>query len=215
MEYANNVPYPTIISEINYEAKFKATGATYNANQWAYLSLSNNQVQKTMSVSFSYSNSGGNFGNGAETIVKFKNNYVPALTSLATLTSISNSNFQYEYYPNINLALFRYTGSGTTRSFSLGTYPTSNDQQSFQITYVHTFSGTTRKMGWFNSGSNTATYTISSASSWTTTSYVKGSNLISTNSWDKYTVSWSANYLTFPEGSRMIVTFNNRLDLLD
>ena len=81
-----------------------------------------------MSMSFSYSNSGGNIGNGQETIFKFKNNYIPALTSLSTLTTLTNSNFQYEYYPNINLALFRYTGSGTTRSFSLGTYPTSVDQ---------------------------------------------------------------------------------------
>jgi hypothetical protein len=38
---------------------------------------------------------------------------------------------------------------------------------------------------------------------------------VSTNSWDKYTVSWQANFLTFPEGSRMIVTFNNQISLLD
>jgi hypothetical protein len=89
-----------------------------------------------MSMSFTYSNSGGNFGNGAETVVKFRNNYIPALTSLATLTSLSNSNFAYEYYPNINLALFRYTGTGTSRGFSLGQYPTSTDQQDFTIYFV-------------------------------------------------------------------------------
>ena len=54
MEYANNLPYPTIISEINYEAKFQTKSATSNTNQWAYLSLSNNQVQKTMSVCLLY-----------------------------------------------------------------------------------------------------------------------------------------------------------------
>ena len=168
-----------------------------------------------MSVSFSYSNSGGNIGNGAETVVKFKNNFIPALTSLNTLTTLSNSNFAYEYYPNINLALFRYTGSGTTRSFSLGTYPTSIDQQTFQLSFVQTYHGTSRKKGWFNSGSNTATYTVSAANSWTSSTYAKGSNLVGTNSWDKYTVTWKADYLTFPEGSRMLVTFNNRLNLID
>ena len=151
-----------------------------------------------MSVTFSYSNSGGNIGNGAETIVKFDNNDIPALTSLATLTSLTNSNFAYEYYPNINLALFRYTGGGTTRSFSLGTYPTSNDQQTFKLSFVQTFSGTSRKKGWFNSGTNLAIYTVNAANSWTSTTFTKGSNLIGTNSWDMYTVTWSANYLTFP-----------------
>ena len=213
LEYVNNRPYPTVVSEYRYEAKERSTGATSNSNQWAYLILANEQVQKTMSLSFRYSSA--TYGNGAETIVKFKNNYIPALTSLSTLTSLSNSNYAYEYYPNINLALFRYTGSGSARQFSLGTYPTANDQQTFQITFVHTFQGTTRKMGWFHSGTNTATYTVNAASSWTATSFVKGSNLMGTNSWDMYTVSWRADYLTFPEGSRMLVTFNSRLDLLD
>ena len=168
-----------------------------------------------MSVTFSYSNSGGNIGYGQETIVKFDNNDIPALTSLATLTSLSNSNFAYEYYPVVNVALFRYTGGGTTRSFSLGTYPTSTDVQSFKLTFVQTFSGTTRRKAYFHSGTNIATYSIVSANTWTTSSITKGTNLVGTNSWDKYTVSWTANYLTFPEGSRTIITFNNHLNLID
>ena len=168
-----------------------------------------------MAVSFSFRNSGGNFGNGAETVVKFKNNYIDALTSLNTLTSLSNSNFAYEYYPNINLALFRYTGTGTTRSFNLGSYPTSTDQQTFTLSFVQTYEGTTRVRGYFNSGTNLATYTVSAASSWSTSTYTKGTQLVSTNSHDKYTVSWQASYLTFPEGSYMIITFNNRINLID
>ena len=125
LSYANGSPFPTVLSEYSYEGKERCTGATSDSNQWAYVSLSSNTVQTTMTASFSYSNSGGNFGNGAETVVKFRNNYIDGLTSLSTLTSLSNSNFAYEYYPNINLALFRYTGGSTTRSFNLGTYPTS------------------------------------------------------------------------------------------
>ena len=152
---------------------------------------------------------------GAETYVKFRNNYIPALTSLATLTSISNSNFAYEYYPNINLALFRYTGGGTTRSFNLGSYPTSTDEQTFTINFIQTHSGTSRVKGYFNAGTSVATYTVSAANSWTSSTFTKGTQLVSTNSHDKYTVTWQANYLTFPEGSRMLVTFNNQISLLD
>ena len=115
----------------------------------------------------------------------------------------------------MNVALFRYTGGGTTRSFSLGTYPTSTDVQSFQLSFIQTFSGTTRRKGYFHSGTNIAAYSIVSAVIWTTSSITKGTNLVGTNSWDKYTVSWTANYLTFPEGSRAIITFNNHLNLID
>ena len=114
------------------------------------------------------------------------------------MKTLSNSNYAYEYYPNINLALFRYTGSGNVRQFSLGTYPTSTDQQTFKITFVQTYHGTTRKKAWFHSNSNTGTYTVNAASSWTSATFVKGSNLIGTNTWDKYTVTWRADYLTFP-----------------
>lgn len=80
---------------------------------------------------------------------------------------------------------------------------------------MQTYQGTSRKKGWFNSGTNRAIYTVNADNSWTSTSFVKGSQLTGTNSHDKYTVTWSINDLTFPEGSRMLVTFNNRIDLLD
>jgi hypothetical protein len=69
--------------------------------------------------------------------------------------------------------------------------------------------------GWFNSGTNVATYTVNAASTWTTSSFTKGTNLLTTNSYDLYTIKWSANYLTFPEGSYMLVTFNSYLNLID
>ena len=75
--------------------------------------------------------------------------------------------------------------------------------------------GTTRVKGWFNSGINLATYDVNAASSWSTSTFTKGTQLVSTNSHDRYTVSWQASYLTFPEGSYMLVIFNNRINLLD
>jgi hypothetical protein len=153
-------------------------------------------VHSTISLSFNYLY-GVNFGNGAETVVLFGNNNYPAITSLSTLPSLSNSNYNYQYYPNINLCSFIFTGS-TGSSFSLGTFTTSVDQENFQIQFVYTFSGTTRFKGWFNAGSNIANYNVIAASAWTSTSFSKGTNLLTTNSWDIYTVTWSANYLTFP-----------------
>jgi len=52
--YANGSPYPTIISFYNYEAKDTCSPSTSDTNQYAYLSLSSNVVQTTMSVSFRY-----------------------------------------------------------------------------------------------------------------------------------------------------------------
>lgn len=213
LSYPNGVPYPTVISEFTHEAKHRCTGTIYNYNKWAELVLGSNVVQNTMSVSFRYIYD--DYGNGAETLVKFKNNFIPALTSLGTLTSISQGSYSYQYYPNINLCSYIYTGGSSSNSFTLGTYPTSNDQQDFSITFVQTFSGTTRWNGWFHSGTSTATYTVGYATSWSSSSFAKGSNLLTTNSYDLYTLSWSANYLTFPESSYMIVTFNNYLSLID
>ena len=169
-------------------------------------------VQSTTSITFDYSSY--NFGNGAETLVKFRNNFYPGLTSISTLTTLSQGSYNYQYYPNINLCSFIFTGSSGS-TISLGTYPTSTDKQDLEILFIHTFSGTTRNKGWFNSGQNNGVYTINKATSWTSTSITKGSNLLGTNSWDLYTVRWSANYLTFPEGSYMILTFQTQVTLLD
>lgn len=212
LSYANGQPYPTIMSQFSDENKYRCTGATSDSNQWAELQLGTNVVQNTMSVTFRYIYS--NFGNGAETIIKFKNNLIPALTSLATLTSISQASYTYQYYPNVNLCSYQFTGSSGD-ALTLGTYPTSTQQQDFSISFVHTFGGTTRWQGWFHSGTHTATYTVSAATSWTSSSFTKGSNLLGTNSWDKYTVAWSANYLTFPEGSYMLITFSSHVTILD
>lgn len=56
---------------------------------------------------------------------------------------------------------------------------------------------------------------MNKATSWSNSSIAKGSNLLTTNSWDIITVRWSATYLTFPEGSYMIVTFQPELTLID
>lgn len=105
------------------------------------------------------------------------------MTSLSTLPSLSTSGFNYQYYPNINLCSFIRNSNGNLYGFSLGTYPTSIDQQDFQLSYVYTFvSQTDTRKAYFNSGVNYALTTLSSATGWTSSSFTKGSNILTSNS---------------------------------
>jgi hypothetical protein len=215
LQYSNGNAYPTIISQFSYENLIVVTTTNTVTNQAASISASNNAVQKTMSLSFAYS-SFSISAIGYETIVKFKNNQIAALTSLNTLVSLSNSGYTYQYYPNVNLCSFIKSASSTSYGFSLGTYPTSIDQQSYQLSFVYTFrTNTALYRAWFGGTTQVASSTISTATSWTSSTFTKGSNIVTTNSMDLYTVTWTSNYLSFTEGSYMILTFSTRFALID
>jgi hypothetical protein len=148
--------------------------------------------------------------------VKFKNNNIAALTSLTNLPSVTNGDYNYQYYPNINLCSFIKNDANTNYGFSLGTFPTSVDIQSFTLQWVYgIWSSSFIYTGLFGAGTNIPSYTISAASSWTTSSLAKVSCLLSSYSWCIYSVSWMANYLSFPEGSYMILTFSSQFSLVD
>ena len=104
---------------------YQVNPGTSNA-EWATISQSTTYVQQTMALSFGYSSYA--IPNGVESLVKFQNNQLVALTSISTLTSLSNSNFNYQYYPNINLCSFIKSNSNTDYGFNLGSYPTSIDE---------------------------------------------------------------------------------------
>ena len=56
------------------------------------------------------------------------------------MKTLSQTNFtEYEYYPNINLGIFRKTAGSTDSSISLGTYSLVDDQQSFTISWVYAY----------------------------------------------------------------------------
>lgn len=140
------------------------------------------------------------------------------MTSITTLTGLSssNTNYYYQYYPNINLCIFIKNVDNNNYGFTLGTYPTSIDQQNYKVSYVYTYtSNTVISRGWFNSGLVYALNTISVASSWTSSSFTRAGNILTSSAMDLYTVSWSANYLTFPEGSYMILSFSAYFVILD
>lgn len=153
---------------------------------------------------------------GTEVLVKFKNNALKAFTSINTLTSLSNSNYGgYEYYPNINLCVFRKTTGTNDRSISLGSYPTSDDQQSYTISWMWAYpSKTTLYTSNFNPNGH-KTNTLNIANAWTSSSISKISGSTNTNSMGVYRIAWSANYLTFPEGSYMLITLDGQLTILE
>ena len=130
--------------------------------------------------------------------MKFKNDAISSLTSITSLATLTNSGYDYQYYPNINLCSFIKNVNADSYGFTLGSFPTAVDVQPFKISYVYTY--TSSSYIHYASFSSQAYYTtsISQVSTWTSSSFTKGSNLLSSNSDDLYTVTWSANYLTFP-----------------
>lgn len=132
LQYGNGNAFPIIVNQFSFENKFSVTNSFSTTNAWASLSLGSSVVQSTMSVGFSYS-SFNIFWSGYETILKFKNNLISAMTSITTLTSLSASGYSYQYYPNINLCSFIKSSNVNSYGFSLGTYTTSIDQQNFQL----------------------------------------------------------------------------------
>jgi hypothetical protein len=218
LQYSNGNAYPNIMNQFSFENKYSVTSSGIStSNEWAYLSYSNNIVQNNMNFNFYYNSAYFNiYNSGYETLVKFDNNGIPALTSLSTLTNLGTGQYGYQYYPNINLCSFIKLTTDNSYGFSLGTFSTSIDQQTFQLSYVYTYTSQSALIkGYFNSGVNNALSTISYASSWTTATFNKGTNLLTDNSEDLYTVSWSANYLSFPEGSYMMLTFSTNFTLID
>lgn len=216
ISYKVNDAQPTIISSFVYENLVKTESASTVNTQANFLTTSN-VVQNNIGLSFSYNTAYYTIQNiGLETIVKFENDAIPALTSIEALKTLTDASYAYEYYPNINLCLFRKTVNSASYGFSLGTFPTATDQQSLKITYVYTFtSNTEKRAAYFNSATYYVASTLSYANSWTSTTFTRGSGLVGVNSQHLYTVTWRASYLTFPEGSYMVLTFSNLYTIVD
>lgn len=164
-------------------------------------------VQSTMSLTFNFTN-WNDIPNGSELMLKLNNNNIAAWTSILSLKSPSNTNYNTsEYYPNINLLRIWKTTTTTQYTVSLGTYPTSDDVQSWGFTFAYVSSSSIYYNGYF-SGSWSYSASISAANSWTSGTLTRlnsGLNYISVV--NQYSWTWSSNSLTFPEGSYMVLTF--------
>lgn len=214
IQFTSNSHYPIVVSQYTSQNIIQtSTGNWYNQN--AYMNENNKYVQQNLVLGFVYNSY--NILNQVQTLVKIRNNIIPAFTSITTLSSLSSTDFNYEYYPNINLCVYVKSNSNTQYGFNLGTFPTSSSVQTYRIDWVYSYYDlyNTYQAYFYSIGTNYYTTSINYISSWSTSSFVKNTGLQTTNSWGTYTISFSAAGLAFPEGSSMIVTFTSDFILVD
>ena len=182
---------------------------------------SNDYVQRSLGLSIIYKDYYPPIN--SEVIVKFRNNEIKALASLSGLTSLTNTNYgHYEYYPNINLCLFKKDTNTNDKTISLGSFDTSTDKQSYRITYVHSYHSTgdtlytsdfTTQYGDSQDGTagsgGSVSATLREATSWSSSSFSRISGLSRTHSTGIYKISFKSTALKFPEGSYMTITIDS------
>ncbi len=134
LQYQNNAHFPVVVGSYEYEGlQYTINGNSYG--ETGQVSSSNNWVQTTVTLTYTWPSF--NQGTGFETWLKFKNNEIEAFTDINSLKTITTSNYNYEYYPNINLCVYIKTNNVDSRSVSLGSFPTSDDIRAFKISWIH------------------------------------------------------------------------------
>ena len=222
LSYENSKYYPKVLGYYEYNNLEDTDGYSSSSQYIRLYEDSNDYVQRSMGLSITYNSYYPPIN--SEIIVKFRNNEIKALTSLSGLTSITNSNYgHYEYYPNINLCLFKKTTNTNDKSISLGSFPTSTAQESYRISYVHAYhsTGSTHYTSNFNINSQDGTSgsggsvsaTLNVANSWSTSSFTRISGHSRTHSVGIYKISFRSNSLNFPEGSHMTIALDSDFEI--
>lgn len=215
LSYANSNYYPKTIGYYEYNnLQMTVTGNSYQT-QYTVLSVSNNYVQSSMSLSFYYDYYYP--PNGAQIAIKFTNNALAAISSLQNLNGLtsSNANYNYEYYPNINLCIFKKSTSVSDKNINMGTLPTTSAESSFTISWANAYHDTSNIYYSNFYYAVPKTISIVKKTAWDSSSFVKNSGLFNTNSMGIYTVTFSSSSLSFPEGSYMLLTFSSYFTLID
>lgn len=60
-----------------------------------------------------------------------------ALTDISALKTVTTPNYNYEYYPNINLCVYIKTTNNNDRTVDLGSFPTSDDVRAYKLSWIH------------------------------------------------------------------------------
>ena len=213
LSYANSNFYPTVMGAYEYNGlQSTNVGNTYQTTQ-VRTTVSNAVVQSSMGLSAYYVSY--NPPNGAQIAYKFKNSDLGALLSLSTLPSITNSDYAYEYYPNINLCMFKRNTGNTVNSFSLGNFPTTSAVSTFTTAFIYAYHDSSTIYYPDFSPNGYKQDAITHATSWTSSSITKVSGLTNSNSMGIYTITFRSAALTFPEGSYMIITLDSQFLMFD
>jgi len=204
LRWNSNTFYPTIMGEYTMENYQQVvTGNSYTKS--LTLSDSGDSVQSTLSLNMNY---GNNWypGNGDEILVKFENDNIKALTSLSSLTNLAQSNYAYEYYPNINLCVFKKNTGTSDSSISLGSFPTATQVQSYKVSFITGYPDSTNVY----TGSYTSTHTLSQRTSLSASSFTKVSGALYSNSIGVYRISFTTP-VNLPHGSALTITIDSQL----
>lgn len=213
LSYANNNYYPTVIGTYEYNGlQSTVVGNVYQTVQ-VRTTVTTAIVQNTLGLSVYYTTY--NPPNGAQIAYKFKNSDLGALLSLSSLPSISNSDYAYEYYPNINLCMFKRNTGTTVSGFSLGNFPTTSAASTFTTAFVYTYHDSSNIYYPDFNPNGYKQDSITHVTSWTSATMAKVSGLSNSNSMGIYTVTFRTTALTFPEGSYMILTMDSRFLMFD
>jgi hypothetical protein len=150
-------------------------------------------VQKTLTLGAYYNDY--SIPNGAQIAYKFKNSNLDALTSLSGLTTLTNANFAYEYYPNINLCMFKKNTATSVSSFSLGTFPTAKSVSTFTTLFIYTYHDSSTIYYSDFSPNQFKVSSISESTAWASSSFTRSSGTSNTNSMGIYTISFRSSDL--------------------
>lgn len=202
IQYQTDSHVPVLIASYEYEGlESTRSGTIYS--EYGYVTPSNGYVQSTMTLTFSWPNF--NQGSGSETWLKFKNNEIQALTDIVSLKSITTGNYDYEYYPNINLCVYIKANSVDDRTVNLGSFPTNDDIRAFKLSWAHLVY--TNKI--YRREETTLSYATARRTAWDTSSFTLVSGLKSTGSEGIFRVTWMTSIHKYVEGSYIKVTFQN------
>lgn len=215
LSYANSNYFPKTLGYYEYNNLQMTVNGNAYETQYTALSVSNAYVQSSMSLTFYYDNYYP--PSGTQIAVKFKNNALAALSSVQNLAGLTNANlnYAYEYYPNINLCIFKKLNSNSDKTMSMGTLPTTSAVSSFTISWANAYQDSSNI--YYSNFYYALSKTISTThkTSWDSSSFTKDLGLLNTNSMGIYTVAFSSSSLSFPEGSYMILTFSTYFTLID
>lgn len=128
------------------------------------------------------------------------------------MATLSQTNYMtYEYYPNINLCIFKKTTSTTDRSINIGSYVMADDINTVTISWVQTYPNNYQIYRASFSGSTDKTDTsIAGVSGDFTTRTISKvtADLTTTNSIGIYLISFQS-VMKFEEGGHIKITLNS------
>lgn len=115
------------------------------------------------------------------------------MTSITSLKTITTPDYTYEFYPNINLCVYKKSNNVDSRTVALGTFPTTDDVRRYQISWANIIH--TNKLDREVQGN--LINTITQVTGWTSSAFSLVSGFKSTYSEGVFRIAFSSSSLRF------------------